>query len=77
MFELAWGYRDEGIVAYLRLQKSDFAWEHDGYRGVKHEAFVGTGYFDAVAQIIVGGTSCTNALTGSTEEEQFNKSVAV
>ena len=38
---------------------------------MKHQAFVGTGYFDDVSQVIAGGQSSTTALTGSTEEEQF------
>ena len=78
MFELARGYKDQGMAAYSRLQEQEFAREGDsGYRGVKHQAFVGTGYFDAVTQAIAGGTSSTTALAGSTEEEQFNESVAV
>ena len=73
MFELAQGYRDRGMTAYARLQEIEFEREADsGYRGVKHQAFVGTGYFDAIAQAITGGTSSTTALAGSTEEEQFN-----
>ena len=43
---------------------------------VTHQAFVGTGYFDAVAQAIAGGTSSTTALAGSTEEEQFTQAIA-
>jgi isocitrate/methylisocitrate lyase len=77
MFELAQGYRDKGMTAYARLQEIEFEREADsGYRGVKHQAFVGTGYFDSVAQAISGGTSSTMALTGSTEEEQFQEAVA-
>ena len=76
MFELAQGYRDSGMTAYARLQEIEFEREADsGYRAVKHQAFVGTGYFDAVAQAIAGGTSSTTALAGSTEEEQFSESV--
>ncbi|MFN2510748.1 MAG: isocitrate lyase [Pyrinomonadaceae bacterium] len=76
MFELAQGYRETGMTAYARLQETEFQREADsGYRGVKHQAFVGTGYFDAIAQAITGGTSSTTALTGSTEEEQFNTAV--
>jgi isocitrate lyase len=72
MFELANGYRDEGMTAYARLQEAEFAREADsGYRAVKHQSFVGTGYFDAIAQAITGGTSSTTALAGSTEEAQF------
>ena len=72
MFELAQAYRDSGMSAYAKLQATEFEREGDSdYRAVKHQAFVGTGYFDTVAQVIAGGSSSTTALTGSTEEEQF------
>ena len=72
MFELAREYRETGMTAYSELQEREFARESDsGYRAVKHQAFVGTGYFDAVAQAISSGTSSVTALSGSTEEEQF------
>lgn len=72
MFELAQEYRETGMTAYAQLQEREFARESDsGYRAVKHQAFVGTGYFDAVAQAISSGTSSVTALSGSTEEEQF------
>ena len=74
MFELALQYKDQGMTAYSRLQEREFARECDsGYRAAKHQAFVGTGYFDGIAQAIAGGTSSTTALAGSTEEEQFNE----
>ncbi|HLA13192.1 MAG TPA: isocitrate lyase [Pyrinomonadaceae bacterium] len=74
MFELAQSYRDTGMTAYARLQEIEFEREADSnYRAVKHQSFVGTGYFDAIAQAIAGGTSSTTALTGSTEEEQFHQ----
>lgn len=74
MFELALGYRETGMTAYARLQEIEFEREADSdYRAVKHQSFVGTGYFDAIAQAIAGGTSSTTALTGSTEEQQFNQ----
>ena len=74
MFELARDYRETGMSAYSQLQEIEFARESDsGYRAVKHQAFVGTGYFDAVAQVIAGGLSSTVALSGSTEEEQFTE----
>jgi isocitrate lyase len=38
---------------------------------VKHQREVGTGYFDAVTQVIQQGQSSTTALHGSTEDEQF------
>ncbi len=71
MYELARGYRKTGMSAYSRLQESEFEWEKDGYRAVKHQTFVGTGYFDLVAQTIAGANVSTTALKGSTEEEQF------
>jgi isocitrate/methylisocitrate lyase len=72
MFELARGYRDQGMTAYARLQEKEFSREHEfGYEAVKHQRFVGTGYFDAVTQVIANGTSSTTALEGSTEQAQF------
>jgi isocitrate lyase len=74
MFELARDYRENGMAAYARLQEAEFAAEAErGYRAVKHQAFVGAGYFDAIEQTISGGASSTTALTGSTEEAQFSR----
>ncbi len=72
MFELALGYRDQGMAAYARLQDREFA-EQDqhGYAAVKHQAFVGTGYFDEIQKVITGGETSTAALADSTEEHQF------
>ena len=72
MFELAKGYKESGMTAYAELQEEEFASEIDGYRATKHQAFVGTGYFDALTRTISGGASSTTALSGSTEEEQFD-----
>ncbi len=72
MFRLARGYRDRGMVAYSELQEAEFAVEVDGYTATKHQREVGTGYFDALAQIIAGGESSTTALHDSTEAEQFH-----
>ena len=71
MFELASAYREDGMLGYSRLQQREFAAEPAGYRAVKHQAFVGTAYFDAVQTVITSGQSSTVALAGSTEEEQF------
>ncbi len=72
MFELARGYRDSGMTAYSRLQEKEFSREAEyGYQAVKHQRFVGTGYFDALTQTIAGGVASTTALEGSTEQEQF------
>ncbi len=76
MFELAKHYRENGMTAYADLQEREFALEVDGYRATKHQSFVGTGYFDAVTQVIAGGMSSTTALSGSTEAEQFGKVIA-
>ena len=72
MFELAKGYKESGMTAYAELQEEEFASEIDGYRATKHQAFVGTGYFDTLTRTISGGASSTTALSGSTEEEQFD-----
>ena len=71
MFELARGYREEGMTAYSRLQDREFALQPSGYGAVKHQAFVGTGWFDALQEAISGGESATKALDGSTESHQF------
>jgi len=75
MFELAQAYNESGMTAYAKLQEKEFALQGDaGYRAVKHQRFVGAGYFDDVAQTIASGNSSTTALAGSTEEEQFEES---
>jgi len=73
MFELARGYKQAGMTAYSRLQEKEFLREQQfGYEAVKHQRFVGTGYFDAVQQVITNGTASTMALEGSTEKAQFS-----
>jgi isocitrate lyase len=72
MFELARGYKSAGMSAYCKLQDAEFESEDaHGYAAVKHQRFVGTGYFDAVQEIVTGGTASTKALEGSTEAAQF------
>src|SRR5271157_1008545 len=72
MFELARGYKIAGMTAYSRLQEKEFSREFQyGYQAVKHQRFVGTGYFDALTQVISSGASSVTALAGSTEAEQF------
>jgi len=71
MFELARGYAQEGMSAYVRLQEGEFALEEDGYSATRHQREAGAGYFDAVAQAVSGGQSSTLALEGSTEATQF------
>src|SRR6266536_1361267 len=71
-FELARGYAQEGMTAYVRLQEREFELEEHGYTATRHQREVGAGYFDAVVQAVSGGESSTLALSGSTEEEQFS-----
>jgi isocitrate lyase len=71
MFELARGYAEEGMTAYVRLQQREFALESEGYTATRHQREVGAGYFDLVARAVSGGESSTLALKGSTEEAQF------
>ncbi|HXO99271.1 MAG TPA: isocitrate lyase [Luteibacter sp.] len=76
MFQLARGYRDHQMAAYVELQEAEFAAEKHGYTAAKHQREVGTGYFDTVNQVISGSFSSLSALSGSTEEEQFHPASA-
>ena len=78
MFNLAHGYARRQMSAFVELQEAEFAAAEKGFTAVKHQREVGTGYFDAVTQVIQQGQSSTTALHGSTEDEQFfdNKKVA-
>ena len=72
MFELAREYKLTGMTAYSQLQEAEFESERtDHYGAVKHQRFVGTGYFDDVQNVITNGTASTTALAGSTEMKQF------
>jgi isocitrate lyase len=71
MFELASGYANEGMTAYVRLQEQEFALEPNGYTATRHQREVGAGWFDAIMSAVSGGESSTLALRGSTEEAQF------
>ena len=71
MFDLARGYGEEGMSAYVRLQEQEFSLEQFGYTATRHQREVGAGYFDAVLEAVTGGESSTLALKGSTEEAQF------
>src|SRR5216684_1913631 len=75
MFHLARGYSQAGMTAYSKLQQEEFAAQELGYRAVTHQRFVGTGYFDKIAQVVSSGNSSTTALAGSTEAEQFHGAV--
>jgi isocitrate lyase len=71
MFELARGYAERGMSAYVELQEREFALEEHGYTATRHQREVGAGWFDEIAQAVSGGASSTLALKGSTEEAQF------
>jgi isocitrate lyase len=73
MWQLARGYAATGMSAYVELQTAEFDAVDDGYTAVRHQAEVGTGYFDAVTTAL-NPRSATTALAGSTEAEQFTDS---
>jgi isocitrate lyase len=78
MFDLAKAYGETGMTAFAALQAEELQRAAKaGYRAVKHQAFVGVGYFDQVAQTIAAGMASTTAFHGSTEEEQFESPSAL
>ena len=76
MFELAQGYANRSMSAYVELQQREFALEEDGYTATRHQREVGSGYFDQVLETITAGSASTLALRGSTEEQQFETETA-
>ncbi|MDH3591851.1 MAG: isocitrate lyase [Planctomycetota bacterium] len=72
MFELCEAYKQDGMFAYSKMQQREFDAAERGFRATKHQAFVGTGYFDAVQKTITGGAASTTAMEGSTETAQFD-----
>ncbi|MDB6018397.1 MAG: isocitrate lyase [Pedosphaera sp.] len=71
MWELAHGYQERQMAAYIELQQKEFAAEAAGYNATKHQAFVGAGYFDEISRIC--GEASVQALKDSTEEDQFEE----
>ena len=71
MFQLAKGYKERAMSAYVELQEAEFASEAAGYTATKHQREVGTGYFDAISSAL-NPKSATLALAGSTEQAQFH-----
>ncbi len=71
MFELSRAYKQRGMAGYSELQEKEFALQSEGFAAVKHQAFVGTQYFDYVQNTVQQGKASTVAMAGSTEEEQF------
>ncbi|SHK89895.1 isocitrate lyase [Chryseobacterium polytrichastri] len=72
MFELALAYKEKGMAGYSELQEREFALQKKGFRAVKHQSFVGTGYFDEVQNVVTSGASATVAMKDSTETAQFH-----
>lgn len=72
MFELSKNYVERGMAGFSEMQQREFALEKYGFKAIKHQAFVGTGYFDAIQNVVQQGQSSTTALAGSTEAEQFH-----
>jgi isocitrate lyase len=70
-FQLARGYAERGMSAYVELQQREFALEEHGYTATRHQREVGAGYFDDITTTLSGGLASTLALAGSTEEQQF------
>lgn len=73
IFDLSDKYRERGMSAYVELQEQEFDSAERGYTAAKHQREVGAGYFDAVTTAVSGGSSELTALSGSTEEEQFEQ----
>jgi len=71
MFELALAYKERGMAGYSELQEREFALQAKGFRAVKHQSFVGTGYFDEVQNVVTNGMAATVAMKDSTEAAQF------
>lgn len=71
MYKLAHEYAKTGMGAYANFQQEEFALEKQGYKAIKHQSFVGAGYFDELLTSITQGKASTHALKGSTEEQQF------
>lgn len=71
MFELSSAYKTRGMAGFSELQQREFALQDKGFRAIKHQSFVGTGYFDYVQTTIQQGAS-TVAMKESTETAQFH-----
>ncbi|MBL7814936.1 MAG: isocitrate lyase [Saprospiraceae bacterium] len=72
MFELSMAYKQRGMAGFSELQQREFALQSKGFTAVKHQAFVGTQYFDFVQNTVQQGQSSTVAMADSTETAQFH-----
>ena len=58
MFDFSREFLSSGVKAYAELQeRGTKASKEHGYRAAKQARFVGTGYFDDIAQVISGAKS--------------------
>ena len=71
MFELSLAYKKRGMAGYSELQEREFALQKEGFKAIKHQAFVGTAYFDEVQNTVTMGLTSTAAMKDSTETAQF------
>ena len=71
MFELSKAYKARGMAGFSELQQREFSLQNEGFKAVKHQSFVGTGYFDSVQNTIQSSAS-TMAMKESTEAQQFH-----
>ncbi len=72
MFELSLAYKQRGMAGFSELQQREFALQSQGFTAVKHQAFVGTSYFDFIQNVVQQGQSSTTAMEHSTESAQFH-----
>lgn len=72
MFELSKAYKESGMAGFSQLQQKEFALQEHGFKAVKHQSFVGTGYFDYVQNAVQQGKASTVAMKDSTEVAQFH-----
>ncbi|ASZ12262.1 isocitrate lyase [Chitinophaga pendula] len=72
MFELSCAYKTRGMAGFSQLQQREFQLQEQGFRAIKHQHFVGTGYFDYVQHAVQQGSSSTVAMKDSTEAAQFH-----
>jgi isocitrate lyase len=72
MFELSKAYKEKGMAGFSQLQQKEFALQEHGFKAVKHQSFVGTGYFDYVQNAVQQGEASTVAMKDSTEVAQFH-----
>lgn len=71
MFELSKDYVESGMAGYSKLQEREFGLVDQGFKAVKHQSFVGTGYYDKVQNVVSAGKASTTAMAESTETAQF------